>query len=37
MVRLDKVDVARLQELITDAWQMRAPADLLDTPGPSPT
>jgi len=25
MVRLAKVDVARLEELITDAWRMRAP------------
>jgi len=24
MLRLDKVDVARLQELVTDAWRMRA-------------
>jgi len=23
MLRLDQVDVARLEELITDAWQMR--------------
>jgi hypothetical protein len=30
MLRLDKVGVDRLQELITDAWQMRAPADLVD-------
>lgn len=30
MVRLDKVDVARLEELVTDAWRMRAPADLVD-------
>ena len=26
MLRLDTVDVDRLEELITDAWQMRAPA-----------
>jgi hypothetical protein len=25
MVRLTRVDVARLEELITDAWRMRAP------------
>lgn len=25
MVRLDEVDVERLAELVTDAWQMRAP------------
>ena len=30
MLRLDKVDVDRLEELVTDAWRMRAPADLLD-------
>jgi hypothetical protein len=29
MVRLDRVDVARLTELVTDAWRMRAPADLV--------
>ena len=29
MVRLAALDVARLTELVTDAWQMRAPADLL--------
>ena len=28
MLRLDEVDVPRLTELITDAWRMRAPADL---------
>ena len=28
MVRLDRVDVARLEELVTDAWRMRAPANL---------
>jgi hypothetical protein len=28
MLRLVKVDVERLKELITDAWRMRAPADL---------
>jgi hypothetical protein len=32
MLRLDAVDVDRLRELITDAWHMRAPADLLDLP-----
>ena len=26
MVRLERVDVARLRELVTDAWRMRAPA-----------
>ena len=26
LLRLEKVDVARLRELVTDAWQMRAPA-----------
>ena len=28
MLRLEQVDAARLAELVTDAWQMRAPADL---------
>jgi hypothetical protein len=28
MLRLAGVDVARLEELVTDAWRMRAPADL---------
>ncbi len=28
MVRLAEVDVERLAELVTDAWRMRAPADL---------
>jgi hypothetical protein len=35
MVRLEGVDVARLAELVTDAWRMRAPACLaaaLDEP-----
>jgi hypothetical protein len=39
MLRLDKVTVARLAELITDAWRMRAPDELardLDTTGPRP-
>src|SRR5689334_19985383 len=42
MLRLAEVDVARLTELVTDAWRMRAPAGLareLDTggrPGPGP-
>jgi hypothetical protein len=30
LLRLDAVSVARLEELITDAWHMRAPADLKD-------
>jgi hypothetical protein len=38
MLRLDQVDVGRLAELITDAWQMRAPAglvaDLFSADGP---
>ena len=36
MLRLAEVDVARLTELVTDAWRMRAPRDLageLDGPG----
>jgi hypothetical protein len=28
MLRLARVDAGRLEELITDAWRMRAPADL---------
>ena len=37
MLRLGEVDVARLTELVTDAWRMRAPRNLageLDGPGP---
>lgn len=30
MLRLDKVGVERLEELVTDAWRMRAPADLVE-------
>jgi hypothetical protein len=30
MVWLERVDVDRLDELVTDAWRMRAPAELLD-------
>lgn len=29
MLRLDAVGVRRLRELVTDAWHMRAPADLV--------
>jgi hypothetical protein len=28
MLRLDEADAGRLAELITDAWRMRAPAEL---------
>ena len=28
MLRLEQVDAGRLEELVTDAWRMRAPADL---------
>jgi hypothetical protein len=28
MLRLEEVDGKRLAELVTDAWRMRAPADL---------
>lgn len=28
MLRLDTIDLARLAELVTDAWDMRAPAEL---------
>jgi hypothetical protein len=43
MLRLEKVDVDRLEELVTDAWRMRAPDTLvgdldaaadLSSPGP---
>jgi hypothetical protein len=30
MLRLDAVDVARLRELVIDAWRMRAPDTLAD-------
>jgi hypothetical protein len=30
MLRLEKVDVDRLRELIVDAWRMRAPDPLVD-------
>jgi hypothetical protein len=30
MLRLDRVDLPRLEELILDAWRMRAPAELAD-------
>jgi hypothetical protein len=33
MLRLAEVDPARLAELITDAWRMRAPADLASEAG----
>lgn len=33
MLRLDTVDEHRLLELITDAWQMRAPQALRGSPG----
>jgi hypothetical protein len=33
MLRLAEVDAARLAELITDAWRMRAPADLASEAG----
>ena len=29
MLRLEKVDVQRLGELVTDAWRMRAPEDIV--------
>jgi hypothetical protein len=29
MLRLEEVDVERLTELVTDAWRMRAPRDLV--------
>ena len=27
MIRLEAIDIARLRELVTDAWHMRAPAE----------
>ena len=30
MLRLDAVDAGRLAELVTDAWRMRAPDDLVE-------
>jgi hypothetical protein len=40
MLRLARVDIRRLAELVTDAWRMRAPtslaADLDDLPGAGP-
>lgn len=30
LLRLAAIDVARLEELVTDAWRMRAPASLVD-------
>ena len=32
MLRLGALDLPRLQELITDAWHMRAPAELRESP-----
>ena len=29
LLRLDAVDVTRLEELVTDAWRMRAPDDMI--------
>jgi len=33
LLRLEQVDTARLTELVTDAWRMRAPEELLTTTG----
>jgi hypothetical protein len=35
MLRLDEVDVERLRELVTDAWRMRAPGELVADLDPS--
>ncbi|BCB90805.1 MmcQ/YjbR family DNA-binding protein [Phytohabitans suffuscus] len=35
MLRLDRVGVDRLAELVTDAWHMRAPRELRDPDGGS--
>ncbi|MFI7608033.1 MmcQ/YjbR family DNA-binding protein [Micromonospora sp. NPDC049366] len=36
MLRLDRVDAVRLEELVTDAWRMRAPAALVGDPESRP-
>ena len=36
MLRLDSVDAERLAELVTDAWRMRAPADIASQLGGFP-
>jgi hypothetical protein len=33
MLRMDEVGTKRLAELVTDAWRMRAPADVAADPG----
>jgi len=35
MLRLDRVGVQRLAELVTDAWRMRAPEELVGELGPA--
>ena len=35
MLRLDQVGVERLAELVTDAWRMRAPEELVSDLGPA--
>ena len=35
MLRLDRVEVERLAELVTDAWRMRAPEELVGDLGPA--
>ena len=37
MLRLAKVNADRLRELVTDAWRMRAPAELRGDLGPGVT
>jgi hypothetical protein len=34
MLWLERVDLVRLEELVTDAWRMRAPAELQEAAGP---
>ena len=36
MLRLAEVDLARLEELVVDAWRMRAPSDLVEGGGSEP-
>jgi len=36
LLRLAEVGLERLEELVIDAWRMRAPTDLVDAHGPPP-
>ncbi|HSV67577.1 MAG TPA: hypothetical protein VLJ59_16950 [Mycobacteriales bacterium] len=37
MLRLVRIDAARLWELVTDAWRMRGPDPLVQDPRMAPT